>query len=256
MNYPELSPLLAFDREMKQLETEIFDLESRLAIARLASHPTFDDRSAEIAAYHDRLLTAIQRRDYLRNNELKLTRVTYAHVTRSFSPDPEIGTVIESDIPNAFGVYGLAAVYGQPFESDGKTVVVEPDAFKNLESANVILRLGGHTEADSIIASTREGTLKLKSTEEGLRFVAAVPFEESVIAACRSMSDCSWKGDVDFYTDSSGVEHYRTIDLDGGDVCLTPKGKNSLTAFGGSEEELHRERMGKLDAELARHGIY
>jgi len=260
MTYPELSPLLAFDHEMKNLTIEIDDLEYALASARMTAHPTLENRSADIAAYHDRLLTAIQRRDYLRANEMKLTRDTYSYVTRTFSPDPDIGTVIASDMPGAFGLYGLAAIFNQQFQyNDGrtvKTVIVDEGAFKNLDTVNVVLRLGGHTEADPVIARTDDGTLRLKVTSEGLRFVAAAPFDESVIAACRSMSDCSWQGNIDVYTDSEGIEHWRSIDLDGGDVCLCPKGQNHMTAFGGSEEELHNSRMSKLDAELAAHGIY
>ena len=256
MTYPELSPLLAFDHEMKQLTIEIDDLEFGLAAARMSEHPTLENRSADIGAFHDRLLTAIQRRDYLRNNELRLTRETYSYVTRTFSPDPAIDTIIESDMPGVFGVYGLAAIYGQPYESNGKTVVVDEGAFRNLDTANVVLRLGGHTENNPVIASTSDGTLRLKSTDEGLWFAAAVPFTDGVIASCRAMSDCSWTGLVDSYIDSDGVDHWRSIDIDGEDVCLCPEGKNQLTAFGGSEEELHSERMAKFDAELAAHGIY
>jgi hypothetical protein len=260
MNYPELSPLLAFDKEMRDLSTEIDDLEYRLAMTRMSQHPTLENRSADIAAYHDRLLTAIQRRDYLRSNELRLTRATYSYVTRTFSPDPDINTIVGSDMPGVFGLYGLAAIFNQPFQyNDGrttKTVIVDEGAFKNLDTVNVVLRLGGHTEAHPVIASTEKGTLRLKVTSEGLRFVAAAPFDESVIAACRSMSDCSWQGNIDTYTDNNGIEHWRSIDLDGGDVCLCPKGQNHMTAFGGSEEELHNSRMSKLDAELAAHGIY
>ena len=216
-----------------------------------------------------RMTAAQTRLESLTRNGTRFIESTYARVLdnhglnqvmRSFSPNPDLDVQIHSDIPNVFGVIGLAAVYNQPYEhlnDDGSShmVIVDRGAFDNLDADNVVLRLGGHDDNDSVLASTEAGTLKLQSRDNGLAFVAAIPFDSDVINEVRSMTDCSWSGLTESYWDADGVEHYRSISLDSGDVCLCPTGRNGLTAFGGSEDEMFDARMAKIDAELARHGI-